>query len=55
MKREQRLEGALRGLLEQVQSLRGFELTTDIDTYKAEANWDDAIRHAEDELKDKSP
>ena len=38
---------ALRDLLEQVESLNDYELTRDVDNYKAQACWDDAIRRAQ--------
>ncbi len=37
---------ALRDLLEQITSLNGYELTRDVETYKAEAVWDDAQNRA---------
>jgi len=48
--REFQLERALRSLLDQVESLEGYQLTRDLDPYKAQACWDDAIRHASDAL-----
>ena len=43
----ERAKAVLRDLLDQVNSLEGYELTRDIDTYKAQANFDDAIQRAE--------
>ena len=40
------VKAALRDLLEQVDSLDDFTLTRDVDSYKAEANWNDALRCA---------
>jgi hypothetical protein len=40
------LRGALRDLLEQVDSLYCYELTRDLDVWEAESNWEDAIRRA---------
>ena len=42
---------ALRGLVEQIESLEGYQLTRDIDSYKAQANFDDALATAGDALK----
>ncbi len=43
---------ALRELLEQVQSLEDVVLTRDIEPYKAQANWNDAIARAEEALRE---
>jgi hypothetical protein len=48
--REQRLERALRELVEQIDSLDDFTLTRDLEPYKAEACWNDAYRNALDVL-----
>jgi len=48
--REKKLVNAARDLLEQVESLNGYELTRDIDRYKAEACWEDAQERAHDAL-----
>ena len=40
------LAGALRDLVEQVESLEGVEYTRDIDRYKAEANFEHAVERA---------
>lgn len=40
------LRSALVDLLEQVEQLDGYELTRDLEPYKAEANWDDALHRA---------
>jgi hypothetical protein len=45
-----KLESALRDLLDQVESLNGYELTRDVEPYKAQACWDDAIDRARDAL-----
>ena len=44
----ERLRDALHGLLEQVDSLDDYTLTRDVEMYKAQACWDDAIRTAID-------
>lgn len=44
------LRRALSDLLEQVASLEGYTLTRDLDRYKAQANWDDTVSHAQDAL-----
>jgi hypothetical protein len=41
-----RLRDVLKDLLDQVESLNGYELTRDIESYKAQACWDDAIDKA---------
>ena len=46
----ERLRDALQGLLEQVDSLDDYTLTRDVEMYKAQACWDDAIRTAIDAL-----
>ena len=46
------LRRALSELLEQVQMLDGFELSRDLEPYKAEAVWDAAIFEAEKALRD---
>lgn len=38
---------ALVELREQIKSLNGYELTRDLDTYKAQANWDYAMEQAD--------
>jgi hypothetical protein len=38
------------GLLDVIKSLEGYELTRDVEPYKAQAVFDDAIRRAEDLL-----
>ena len=45
-----RLRKVLSELLDQIDSLEGYELTRDVDHYKAQACWDDAIRRARDLL-----
>ena len=42
-----RVREALKDLLEQVGSLEGYELTRDVEPYKAQANWNDAICRAQ--------
>jgi hypothetical protein len=37
---------ALRGLLEQIESLDDYSLTRDLEPYEAEACWEDAIAFA---------
>jgi uncharacterized protein with HEPN domain len=44
------LEDALADLLQQVQSLESYTLTRDVEPYKAQACWDDALKRAEDAL-----
>ena len=44
------LRSALKDLLDQVESLQGYELTRDIETYKADACWEDAQRRARELL-----
>jgi hypothetical protein len=41
---------ALAELLEQVDSLEGYSLTRDIESYKAQAVWDDTIENARSAL-----
>lgn len=53
--REFALERALRSLLEQVESLEDYSLTRDLEPYKAQACWDDAIRTASDLLYPNTP
>ena len=38
-----RVKGALRDLVEQVDSLEGYQLTRDIDPHEAQATWDDVL------------
>lgn len=45
-----KLAHALRNLLEQVESLDDYTLTRDVEPYKAQANWDAAIRDAHEVL-----
>ncbi len=49
------LQTAVRDLLDQISSLTSYELTTDIDRYKAEACWEDAQRFAREELAKAKP
>jgi hypothetical protein len=42
---------ALDELLQQIECLGGIEHSRDVEPYKAEANWDDALRRAQDALK----
>jgi hypothetical protein len=44
------LRSALKDLLEQVESLDGYQVTRDLDRYKAEACFDDAIERARNAL-----
>ena len=50
--RRKELYRALSDLLEQIECLDGIEYTKDIESYKAEAIWDDVIRQAQDALKE---
>lgn len=52
---EIKLRRALKDLLEQVESLNGVEFTKDIEPYKAEANWNDAMENAHAVLKTTNP
>ena len=45
-----KLRSALSDLLEQIECLGGIEYSRDLEPYKAEAVWDDAIRRAQDAL-----
>ena len=42
-----KLRSALSDLLEQIECLGGIEYSKDLEPYKAEACWDDAIRRAQ--------
>jgi hypothetical protein len=53
--RELQLERALRRLLEEVESLEDYTLTSDVEPYKAQACWDDAIREASNLLYPNTP
>jgi hypothetical protein len=44
------LRSALKDLLEQVESLDGYQVTRDLDRYKAEACFDDAMERARNAL-----
>lgn len=55
MSREFQLERALRNLLDMVESLEDYTLTSDLEPYKAQACWDDAIREASDVLYPNTP
>lgn len=41
---------ALRELLEAIETLEGVVFSRDLEQYKAEAVWDDAVRRAQDAL-----
>lgn len=41
---------ALRELLEAIDTLEGVTFSRDLEPYKAEAIWDDALRRAQDAL-----
>lgn len=45
------LRGALQELLDQIDSLDDYQLTLDIEYYRAEANWKDALRRAHEALR----
>ena len=47
---QSRLRRVLSELLDQIDSLEGYELTRDTETYKAQANWDSTIQQARDAL-----
>jgi hypothetical protein len=47
---QSKLRSALSELLDAIESLEGYELTRDVDHYKSQAIWDDAIRRAQDLL-----
>lgn len=44
------MRAALDELLEQIECLGGIEYSRDVEPYKAEANWNDAVRRAENAL-----
>lgn len=46
----ERLKIAVQGLLEQIDMLDSYTLSKDLDPYKAEACWDDAINYAKSAL-----
>lgn len=48
------LHQALFELLEQVESLDGYQLTRDVEQYKAQACWDAALEQAAAALKEKA-
>ena len=43
-----KLRKVLSELLDQIDSLEGYELTRDTENYKAQANWDSTIQQARD-------
>ena len=47
---QSKLRSAMSELLDVIKSLEGYELTRDVEPYKAQAVFDDAIRRAEDLL-----
>ena len=47
---QSKLRSAMSELLDVVKSLEGYELTRDVEPYKAQAVFDDAIRRAEELL-----
>lgn len=49
--RYEMLRHALVDLVEQVDSLEGYELTRDTEEYKAQACWDEALRRAREALR----
>ena len=50
--RVNKLRRALEELLEQVESLEGYELSRDLEPYKAEAVWDWTIENAANALRE---